>query len=94
MFTLDKVVIPKIMNQWEYIAEGFHYDLAVITAIKRKERDDPKECCREFFKDWLTTEHGAGQKVWTTLFDTLREIDEISTNVIEKMIAKVKQLKQ
>ena len=94
MFHLTKIVIPKIMNKWEYIAEAFLYDLATIDAIKDKERDDPKQCCRVFFKDWLTTNNGAnaGPKVWSTLLDTLKQVDEISADTIEDIIEKVKQL--
>ena len=94
MFDLTKIVIPKIMNEWEYIAEAFRYDLATIKAINEKGRGDPKKCCREFFKDWLMTNNGAkaGPKVWSTLLDTLKEVDEISTDIIEDITEKVKQL--
>ena len=94
MFDLTKIVIPKIMNQWEYIAEALRYDLAVIEAIKEMEGKDPKKCCRHFFKDWLMTNNGAkaGPKVWSTLLDALKEVDEISADITEDIIAKVKQL--
>ena len=94
MFDLTKIVIPKIMNEWEYIAEAFRYDLATIKAINKKGRADPKKCCREFFKDWLMTNNGAkaGAKVWSTLLDTLKQIDEISTDIVEDITEKVKQL--
>ena len=94
MFYLNKIVVPKIMNEWEYIAEALHYDLATIKAIKEKERADPKQCCREFFKDWLMTNNGAeaGTKVWSTLLDTLKDVDEISADIVEDIIEKVKQL--
>ena len=96
MFDLTKIVIPKIMNKWDYIAEAFHYDLAIIDTIKDKGRADPKQCCREFFKDWLTTNNGAkaGPKVWSTLLDTLKQVDEISADTIEDIIKKVKQLQE
>ena len=82
------------MNEWEYVAETFHYDISTIKAI-RQEHGDVKKCCREFFIDWLTTNHGtkAGPKVWSTLFKVLREVDEISADTIEDIIAEVKQLK-
>ena len=82
------------MNQWEYIAEALLYDLATIKAIKDKEREDPKKCCREFFKDWLMTNNGAnaGPKVWSTLLNALKEVDEISTDITENIIANVKKL--
>ena len=95
MFHLTKIVIPKIMNEWEYIAEALCYDYATIKTIRERNREDPKKCCREFFKDWLTTNNGtkAGPKVWSTLLDALREVDEISTDITEYIIAEVKQLK-
>ena len=94
MFDLTKIVIPKIMNEWEYIAEALRYDLAAIKAIKEREREDPKKCCRELFKDWLMTNNGAeaGPKVWSTLLDTLKQIDEIASDITENIIAAVKQL--
>ena len=95
MFDLTKIVIPKIMNDWEYIAEALQYDLATIEAIKVKGRENPKLCCREFFKDWLMTNHGAesGPKVWSTLFDALKNVDEIAADITEGIIAQVLKLK-
>ena len=91
MFDLVKIVIPKIMNEWEYIAEALRYDLAIIEAIKESEREDPKKCCRELFMDWLSTNNGAkaGPKVWSTLLDVLKEVDEIPPGNMEDIIAHV-----
>ena len=96
MFDLTKIVIPKIMNEWEYIAYGFYYDLAIIKSIKDKERENPKRCCEEFFKDWLTTDHGAeaGPKTWSTLLDELKQIDDIATDIKEGITEKVLLLKK
>ena len=95
MFDLTKIVISKIMNEWEDIAHALHYDLATIKAIKETERGDPRKCCREFFKDWLMTNSGAkaGPKVWSTLLHALKQVDEISADITEDIITKVKQLK-
>ena len=94
MFDLTTIVISRIMNEWEYIAEALRYDLATIKAIKDRDQGDPKKCCRQFFKDWLMTDNcaKAGPKVWSTLLDTLKKVDEISTNITEDIIAEVKQL--
>ena len=83
------------MNKWEYVAEAFRYDLTIIEAIKESEHGNVKKCCREFFKDWLTTKNGAkvGPKVWSTLLDILKEIDEISDDDIKDIETNVKQLK-
>ena len=95
MHDLIKIVIPKIMNEWEYIAYAFRYDLATIQAIKEKEGNNPKQCCRELFKDWLMTNNGAkvGEKVWSTLLHVLMDVDEIPVDIIEDISLKVKQLK-
>ena len=54
MFDLMKIIIPKIMNGWEYVFEAFFYDNPTIKAIKERECADPKKCSREFFiLDWL-----------------------------------------
>ena len=94
MFELSKIVIPKIMNEWEYIAETFRYDIPTIKAIKEKEREDPRKCCREFFIDWLQTNRGAeaGPKVWSTLLKILKEIDEIAAETVQNITEKVKEL--
>ena len=94
MFDLTKFVIPKIINNWEYIAEAFCYDMDTIEAIKERGGGDAKESCQEFFKDWLTTDHGnmVGPKVWSTLFDILNKVDEISAEITEDIAAEVKQL--
>ena len=95
MFDLQKIVIPKIMNEWEYVAEALRYELSIIKAIKDKERGDPMKCCREFFKDWLTTKNGAkaGPKVWSTLLNALKEVGQIADDITEAVITEVKQLK-
>ena len=94
MCDLSKIVIPKIMNEWEYIAEAFRYDINTIMAIKVKKHEDPKQCCREFFMDWLTSNNGskAGPKVWSTLLDILKKVDEISSDKTKDILTQVKQL--
>ena len=88
-----KLVVPKIMNEWEYIAFALQYDLAAVQAIKQKGHDNPKKCCVEFFKDWLMTSNGAkaGPKVWSTLISALEEIDEISTDITEEIAANIEE---
>ena len=95
MYDLTKIVIPRIMNQWEYVADALYYDIAVIIAIKQKKgSEDPKQCCREFFIDWLTSKNGdkAGQKVWSTLINALNKVDEIATDIVEDIVKEVIQL--
>ena len=69
MGDLQKIVIPKIMNNWREIAEALHYDDENIETIKQKGHEDPKQCCKEFFRGWLRSKHGTGSKKWSTLFN-------------------------
>ena len=62
MVDLQKIVIPKIMTKWEELAEALNFDSELIEAIKQKEREDPKKCYRQFFKDWLGTGYGTNPK--------------------------------
>ena len=95
MHDLTKIVIPKIMNEWEYIAEAFRYDLNTIKAITERKGNNPRQCCRELFKDWLMTNNGdkVGEKAWSTLLRVLKDVDEIPVDIIEDISLKVKQLK-
>ena len=95
MFDLVNIVIPKMMNEWMYIAYAMRYDLAVIRSIKENGGDNPKKCCEEFFMNWLTTNNGAeaGPKTWLTLLDVLKEIDDIADDIKEDISKEVLQLK-
>ena len=81
------------MNEWQYVAEAFHYDVATINAIKKREHGNAEQCCREFFNDWLTTDHGnrVGPKVWLTLLDILNKVDKISVKIKEEIAIEVQQ---
>ena len=94
IFDLMRIVIPKIMYEWVHIAVALRYDIYKIEAIRVEGHGDPKECCQKFFMDWLATINGAkaGPKVWSTLLDVIKEVDEIATDITEDIIAKVKQL--
>ena len=96
MWDLKKIVIPRIMNQWQDVAEALRYDLSIIKAIEEKGRGDPKKCCPELFRDWLTTKNGAraGKKVWSTLISVLKEIDDIAEHTVEDIISEVNQRKK
>ena len=92
---LNKIVVEKVMNDWEELAEGFCYDDQIIAKIKEQNRGDPKKCCQEFFRDWRTIDNGitVGPKTWSTLFDTIEKYTSIASDVREEMIEKIMQLK-
>ena len=94
MCDLKKIVIPKIMNEWEDVADALHYDLATIELINKREGGDTIKC-QKLFKDWLTSDHGneVGPKVWSTLLDVLKEVDEISDDVKQDITIEVNQLR-
>ena len=94
MADLNKIVVKKVMIQWEQLAEGFRYDGAIIAKIKLQNRENPEECCREFLRDWLVTDNGikAGPKTWSTLFDIIKEYTSIGRDIREEMITQVKEL--
>ena len=94
MADLNDIVIPKVMNQWEELAEGFRYDDEVIDKIKRQHHNDTEKCCREFFRDWRRTDNGnrAGPKTWSTLFNIIEKYISIASDIREDMITKVKKL--
>ena len=43
------------------------------TYFKGRHHNDPRECCIELLKDWLTTENGAKSKIWSIPLDKLTE---------------------
>ena len=94
MADLNKIVVRKVMIQWEELAEGFRYDDQVIANIKLRNRENPEECCRAFFRDWRGTDNGnrAGPKTWSTLFNVIEEYTSIASDIREEMIAQVKKL--
>ena len=83
------------MDKWEFVAEAFYYDLPDIRTIREQGNGDPRQCCREFFMDWLESNRGAeaGPKVWSTLLDRLKEVDEIAAGTVQEITDKVKLLK-
>ena len=95
MADLNKIVVKKVMIQWEQLADGFRYDGAIIAKIKIQNRENPEECCRAFLRDWLDTDNGinAGPKTWSTLFNIIKEYTSIASEIREDMIKQVKKLK-
>ena len=91
MGDINKIVIPKIQAEWEDVAYALHYEIPTVNAIKAMCNDNPKKCCKELFKDWLSTDHGAGPKTWSTLLDKLKEVDDLAaaTNDIMNELRKL-----
>ena len=81
MFELIKFVIPRIAAEWEDVAFCLHYNITTVEGIRQKYRDDPKRCCRELFKDWLSTHNGIAPKTWSTLLREIKEVDGLQSAV-------------
>ena len=91
MGDINKIVIPKIQAEWEDVAYALRYQIPTVKAIKAKWNNNPKKCCKELFEDWLSTDHGAGPKTWSTLLDKLKEVEDLAaaTNDITNELRKL-----
>ena len=77
MIQINKLVIPKVFQEWEDVAYGLEYNISTVNAIRCKHNENPKKCCRELFEDWLSTNNGSKPKTWQTLLHRLEEIKEL-----------------
>ena len=77
MGILIMTVIPRINAVWEDVAYALRYEIHTVESIRSKHKNDPKNCCRELFKDWLTTNNGAAPKTWSTLLDKLKNVGDL-----------------
>ena len=80
MWDLIKIVIPKVKAEWEYLAYSMEYNIATVKATK-KDCSDSEECCKTLFEDWLSTDHGAAPKTWSTLLQKIRDVDSLAAAV-------------
>jgi len=72
MKQLHKLVIPKIVSNWQEIAGFLDYTGPTISAIHKSCNEDDWDCCVEMLRDWLSTENGCAPKVWHTLMERMR----------------------
>jgi len=89
MDDLFMIVIPKIKAEWEDLAYALRFKIPQVEAIKEKYREDPKKCCREVLKDWLSTAHGVSPKTWSVLLNKLRgiELTKAAEDIVEELCA-------
>ena len=89
MRDLNKIVVPKVSAEWEDIAYELGYEISTVKQIRNKHKENPTKCCKELFEDWLTTNNGAKPKIWQTLLNKLKEVEELTSiteGIIEKLI--------
>ena len=60
--------------------------MSTVDAIKLNYQRDSTGCCRELFKDWLSTDNGVTPKTWSKLLSQLRKVKELTAalDTIEK----------
>ena len=78
MDDLNQILVPKICAEWEDVAYALRYEIPIVKFIQSKHNDDPKKCCKELLIDWLRTSNGTGPKIWLTLLDKLKKVDELT----------------
>ena len=89
MDDLNKIVIPKISAEWEDVAYALHYKIPIVKLIQNKHNNNPKKCCKELLTDWLITNNGSKPKLWSTLLDELKKVDELAASreeIIEELV--------
>ena len=77
MHDLNRIVVAKVSAEWEDIAYALQYDIPAVEKINEKHGGNFIKCCKELFKNWLSTDNGAKPKIWETLLDKLKEIEEL-----------------
>ena len=89
MGDLNKIVVPKINANWEDVAYALYFKIHTVESITSKHNENPKKCCRELLKSWLSTSNGVGPKHWSTLLNTLKDIEELAAateEIIKELI--------
>jgi len=90
MSDLNKIIIPKIMANWDDVAYALCYEVHTVKAIREKSQN-PKKCCQILFEDWLSSSNGAHPKTYSTLLNKLHDVDEL-TEVIEEIVQEIARL--
>ena len=80
MWELIIIVIPKIQAQWESLAYCMRYGIEEVKGFKR---EGFKECCKNLFSNWLTTDHDPKPKTYQTLLEHIEKIDELTAVSVE-----------
>ena len=79
MHDLNRFVIPEIEAHWEEVAYALDFEISAVKSIHIKHNGDPKKCCQELLKSWLTTSQGVSPKILLTLLQRINEVSELAT---------------
>ncbi|XP_065908551.1 uncharacterized protein [Dysidea avara] len=89
MKCLHQLVIHKVAAEWKTIADFLDFESSTINIIQDQCRENPTKCCTELFREWLHTDLGLKPKTWSTLFDALKNVKQLTT-VAEEIGQKLK----
>ena len=78
MWELTKIVTPRVMANWESLAYCMRYCTEEVMAFRR-DSQDLKECCKNLFENWLTTNHGPAPKTYLTLLNHIKKVDNLTS---------------
>lgn len=67
------------MAHWEDAAYALEFEISAVDSIKLKHGGDPKKCCQELLKSWLTTSQGVDCKNLQTLLERISGVSELVT---------------
>ena len=76
MHELTEIVIPKIKAEWESLAYCMRYQPSDVTGFKT-DFQNLKQCCKELFINWITTDHGPKPKTYQTLLSHIENIKDL-----------------
>ena len=90
MWELTKIVIPKIMSEWESLAFCMRYRPEEVEVFRKEQ--NLKDCCKKLFTNWLTTGHGPKPKTYQILLKHIKEVEALKavSEVIEKELTEGK----
>ena len=77
MHELNKIVIPRIMANWDNLAYCMRYEPSDVEGFKANSRD-LKECCKKFLLNWITTNHDPKPKTYQALLNYIDEVDDLT----------------
>ena len=83
---LINIVVPKVAAYWNDVAFNLGFKIPTTEIISAKCNHDPKNCCKELFKQWLSSSEGKSPKIWSTLLTSLKCMKDLqaATEEIEK----------
>ena len=74
---LLKIVIPKIVDEWESVAYCMKYTIKEVRSFRNDFINTTGRCVR-LFEHWLTADDGPKPKTYLTLLKHIKKIDTLA----------------